>query len=157
MMVASLVGPDTPTSAPMIDQMIGDDAVERSEHLGIAEVDFGELDRRLGVENIGGGLVGLRFPFLRRGLAGEILPGERRLPLIFRLVVGLRRLIGGERRLGLIELGLIDVAFDAEQLGSLGDGGAVRIVDRFEVALHACYEIDGVDRLRCCRSARDIA
>ena len=88
------------------------------------------------------GLVGLGLPCSTRGLAGEVLLGERRLPLIFRLVIGLGRLIGGERRLRLIELRLIDVALDAEELRSFRDGGAVLVVDRFEIALDARDEID---------------
>ena len=42
-----------------IDEVIGDDAVERREHLGVAEVDLGELDGGLGVQDIGRRLVPL--------------------------------------------------------------------------------------------------
>ena len=100
--------------------MIGDDAVERRKHVRIAEVDVGELDGGLRVEHGGGGLVELGLPLLDGRLAGEIVSAERRLALIFRAVVVLSRQIGGEGRLRLIELLLIDVALDAEQLRSLG-------------------------------------
>src|SRR3984957_8930522 len=76
-----------------IDEMMGDDAIERSQHLRVAEVDGGEFGGRLGVEHVGGGLVALRSPVLHHSLAGVILLGESHLPLIFRLVVGKRGLI----------------------------------------------------------------
>ena len=112
-----------------IDEVIGDDAVERGEHLGVAEVDLGEPDGGLRVQDVGRRLVPLGLPLLRRRLAGEILPGERRLPVIFGLVVLLGRLVGGERRLLLVNLRLIDVALDAEQLGALLDRRAVDVID----------------------------
>ena len=62
---------------------------------------------------------------------------------IFGLVVFLRRLVGGERRLLLVDLRLIDVALDAEQLRALLDHGAVDVVDRGEKALHARDKVDG--------------
>ena len=65
------------------------------------------------------------------------------LRVIFDLRVFEHRLVGGERRLRLIELRLIDVALDAEELRSFRDRGAVLVVDRFEIALDARDEIDG--------------
>ena len=134
--------------------MIGDDPVERGQHLGVAEVDLGEPDGGLGVLDLGRRLVGLRFPLLDRGLAGEVAFAERRLSLIFGLVVFLRRFVRGERRLLLVDLRLIDVALDAKQLRALLDHGAVDVVDRGEEALHARDKVDGGERRRYSRSAR---
>ena len=96
--------------------------------------------------DVGRRLVRLRFPLLDRGLAGEVVLAERRLPPIFGLVVFLRRLVGGERRLLLVDLRLIDVALDAKQLRALLDHGAVDVIDRGEKALHARDEVDGGER-----------
>ena len=128
--------------------MIGNGAVEGGLNVRVAEVDLGELDRGLGVQHVRRRLIGLGLPFLHRRLAREILPGERRLSLIFGLVVFLRRLVGGERGVRLIELLLVGVALDAEELGSFFHFRAVDIVDRFQKALDARHEIDGGERLR---------
>ena len=78
----------------------------------------------------------------------EILPAERRLPLIFGLIVDMGRLGGYEPRVRLVELRLIDVALDAEELAALGDERAVLVIDRFQIALDPGDEIHGIDRLR---------
>ena len=91
-------------------------------------------------------MVELGLPLLDRRLAGEIVPAERRLALIFRSVVVLPRLIGGERRLRLIELLLIVVALDAEQLRSFRYRCAVLIIDRFKIALDARDKIHLLER-----------
>ena len=129
-----------------IDLMIGDDAVERGEDPRIAEVDVREVYGGLRVQDCGGGLVGRGLPLLECSLGGGILLEKLRLLVIFPSVIDLRRLVGGERRLRLIELRLILVLFDAEQLGSFRYRCAVHVIDRFQIALDARDQSHGVER-----------
>ena len=64
--------------------------------------------------NLRGRFIGFRLPFLHRRLAGEIAFAELSLALVFGLVVRKRRLIGRERRVRLVKLGLVLVALDAK-------------------------------------------
>ena len=132
MMVASLVGPDDADERAEVDEMIGDDAVERGDDRGVAKIDVARVSiDGLGVQNVRGRLLDVGLPLLEWLGWRSLCCAERCLALIFGLVVGLRRLVGGERRLGLVELRLILVALDAEELRSLRDRGAVVIIDRF--------------------------
>jgi len=60
-----------------------------------------------------------------------LVAGQIHLPLCEHGLVVL------QLRFGLIELRLIDVAFDTEELRSLRDRGAILIIDRFQIALDA--------------------
>ena len=126
--------------------MIGDGAVEGSEDPRIAEVDVREVHSGLRVQDRGGRLVGRGPPLLECSLGGRILLEELDLLVILPAVIDLGRLVGGERRLRLIELRLVLVLFDAEQLRSFRYRLAVDIIDRFEIALDARDQSHGVER-----------
>ncbi len=128
-----------------VHEMMGDDPVEGRRHVRVAEIDVGELDGGLGAEDRGVRLVDVGLPLLNGGLGREVLPAERRLPVVFGLVVGLLGFGVGERRLRLVELRLVLVALDAEELRSLGDDRPVLVVDRVQIALHARDEIDRIE------------
>ena len=147
-MVASLVGPPDADKRPDVDEMMGDDSVERCRHIGVAEVDVGELDGGLGVENRSARLVDVRLPLLDCGLGREVLPAERRLTIVLGLIVGLLRLRVGERRFRLFELRLVLITLDAEELRPFLGRRAVLVVDRAEVTLHPRHQIDGIERRR---------
>ena len=128
-----------------VDEVMRHGPVEGRNHTGIAEVGLRKLDRRLRVENAGGSLVAVGLRLLEHGLAGKIVLGQGRLPLVLGVVVGEFRLVRGERRLLLVKLGLVNVALDAEQQVALLHLGAVRIVDRYEKALDPGDEIHRID------------
>ena len=129
------------------DQVARRDAVERRRHLGVAEVDVGDLEVGLRAEDGGAGFGELGLGIVDARLGGELLLPQRRLAAVFDLGVGLRSLVGFERGLGLIELRLIGVLLDDEQQIALFDRGPVDIFDLFEKALHARFELDLVERL----------
>jgi hypothetical protein len=94
--------------------MAGGDAIEGRRHFGVAEIDrrnfevgLGAQDGRAGLGEFGLGVVDAR---LRR----KLLLAQGRLPGVFDLRVGLRGLVGLQRRLRLVELGLIGVLLDDE-------------------------------------------
>src|ERR1700683_5056244 len=118
-----------------IDLMIGDDAVEGREDRTKAEVDVRGFE--ISLINGNGSLVLLDherlifgllrsdgFLLLERLVAGEIDLRRSKHGLVFR-----------QLRFRLIDLRLIGVALDAEELRSLGDGGTILVVNRFQVAL----------------------
>src|SRR3984957_19905623 len=129
----------------LVDKVPRDDSVERRVHRRVVQVDLGCLDGGFGVQLLRGRLVRFRLPFLHRGLAGEILFPQLRLAPVFGLVVSEGRLIGRERRIRLVELSLVLVAFDAKELVACLDRGAVGIVDVRKESLHARDEIDRIE------------
>ena len=95
--------------------MVADDAVEGREHVGVAEVDLGEFDLGLGVETCAAaGSDLLSYCCTVDWLGKSCRPSVNCLlyscPVVFQ-----RRLVGGERRIRLVQLLLIGVALDAEQ------------------------------------------
>ena len=72
----------------LVDEVAGDDPVERRGHRRVVEVDLGRLDGGLAFITSACRLFGFRLPLLDRGLAGEIVLAERGLALVFGLVVG---------------------------------------------------------------------
>ncbi len=76
-----------------VDEVMRHGPVEGRNHTGIAEVGLRKLDRRLRVEDAGGSLVAVGLRLLEHGLAGKIVLGQGRLPLVLGVVVGEFRLV----------------------------------------------------------------
>ena len=121
--------------------MIGHDAVEGGEDFGETKVDARGLEVRL--IDFNRALVLLHD----EGLVLRLLPRNGVL-LLQSLIASQIDLRHGEHRLvvrqlsfGLIDLRLIKIALDAEELRSLGDRGAVLVIDRFQKTLNAGDQI----------------
>ncbi|GJE45787.1 hypothetical protein AEGHOMDF_4987 [Methylobacterium soli] len=130
-----------------IHQMVGDDPVEGRQHLGIAEIDRGEIEIGLRLRDRGRGLVEPGLGVLDMGLRGEFLLPQRRLALVLGLRVGAGRHLRRQAALRLFELRLVGVALEREERRALPDAGAVRVGDGVEEALDAGFEIDGREGL----------
>ncbi len=69
-----------------------------------------------------------------------------RLPLEIGVGLPHRGLRAGFRGLRLFELQLVGIGLDREQRSAFLDQGAILIIDRLQNALHACDQIDILDR-----------
>ena len=122
-------------------------SVERRRHQGVAEVQLGERDLRLGRQNVGFGRFLFEHPVVDVDLGGRVLPEERSVSPDLQVRVVARRLGRIELRLGLLELVLVLVLLDGEQQVVLFDELAVLEMDLFQIARHSGDELDRVDRL----------
>jgi hypothetical protein len=129
-----------------IDLMIGDDAVEGGKHSGETEVDVRGFN--IGFVKSNGGLVLLDDEDLVLCLlpCNWFLLFQRLVALQVDLRFRKHSLVLCQLRFCLIELRLIGVALDEEELRPLLDRGAIRIVDRFQIALDAGGQIRGSER-----------
>ena len=120
-----------------IDQMRAHLAVEGRPDLGIAEVELGERDLRLGAEHIGLGGLFLVDPVIDVDL--EVACCFRRS--VYRVTSSCAwsraTFRGLELRLSRLKLGLVLVLLDGEQQVALLDDGAVLEMDLLEISRHA--------------------
>ena len=107
-----------------------DDPVERRADRRVVEIDLGVSMAAFAFSTSAAAWSAFDFHSCTVAWLAKSCFAQLRLTSVFGLVVGERRLVGGKRRVRLIELRLIGVALDAEQLVALLDRGAVDIVDR---------------------------
>ena len=112
-----------------IDLMVGDIAVERCEHPGEAKIDVRGLDIGLIELNSRLGLLHDEDLILRLLRLNCLLLFQLLVAGQIHLALCERGLVVLQLRFGLIELRLIDVAFDTKELRSLRDRGAILIID----------------------------
>ena len=130
-----------------IDEVLAHLSVERRRHQGVAEVQLGERDLRLGRQNVGFGRLLFEHPVVDVDLGGRVLLEQRGVPadLEMGVVAGDDRRL--QLRLGLLELVLVLVLLDGEQKIALLDELAVFEMDLFQIARHAGDQLDRIDRL----------
>ena len=139
------------------NKMRADDAIERRDDIGIAEIDCGDPGVGLGLLQAGLGVIAGRSGRIEGRLRNR-LPGNQ---IHLTVVVGLGLLQCRPRpglgRLCLLELVLVGFGLDREQRRALLHETAVLVVDRLQHALHPRHEIDGLKSARCCRWHRESA
>ena len=124
-----------------------DAAVDRRADVGVVEIDFGLLERRLGLHDLGGGRVHRRLVLVDYGLGAELLLGQVQLPSVLQLGVGRFGLGRGEVGLGLLDQRLVlDLLDLIEQVAGL-HVLAFAEQDLLEEALDAGAKLDLVDGL----------
>jgi hypothetical protein len=136
--------------------MRADEAVERRDDIGIAVIDRRNLGIDLGLLQTGLRIVAGGGRRLEGGLRDGLLGHQFRLPLEVGFGLFHRRLRADLGGLRLLQFQLVGLGLDREQRRAFLDEAAVLVVDRLQKTLHACHEINALDR-RCCRWPRDNA
>ena len=129
-------------------EMVGDHPVEGRLHLGVAEIDRGDVDPGLGIQDVGIQRVALRPGLVEVRLGAVAFRRQIRLALQLRLGIGPLGLQRLQLRLGLGQLGLVGRLLDDKECLALLDGGAVHVVDIGQEAFDPGLEIDLVHRHR---------
>ena len=129
-----------------IHQVSADPAIKGCFYLGIAKIQLGEFDLRLGGEQRRGGRVSLILPAIHLGLRRGILFNQARIAsqLFFR--VPQRCLLRRNLRIGLLKLGLVLVLLNREQQIAVLNRGTVLKVDFFQISFDARHQRHGITR-----------
>ncbi len=131
-----------------VDQMPAHAPVERCGDGGVAEIDLGDIDLRLGAEHPGLGLVAVGAPGVDVHRRGGLLLEQARIAVEFGLGVEELRLHRLQLRLRLLQLRLIGVLLQREQQVALLDPLAVLKMDLVQEALHPGHQLHRGHRRR---------